>query len=228
MKILSIGDIHGSTQWKDIINLKLDQDLTIFVGDYVDHWTYSNDQICNNLIDLIEFKKHNLDKVILLLGNHDLQYLFSFESFGCSGYRPEMYFGLHKIFNDNKDLFQVAYQYKNYLWTHAGISDGWRKIFHSEITADNLNEEFNTSGIYSCIYDVGKRRGGPNIIGGIFWADFRETYCQYIEGLHQIVGHTKIDKIEKYGDENGSIRFIDVLENKDLDIKDKYHLLNIE
>jgi len=235
MRILSLGDIHGSTEWKDIINLNLGQDLTIFIGDYVDHWTYSNNQIHNNLVEIIQFKKDNPEKVILLWGNHDLQYLYNYKTHGCSGFRPEAFYDLHDLFNKNKELFQAAYQYKKYLWTHAGISTAWKAIFEnsvyipknrSKITANNLNKEFFIGGIYSCLYDVGKKRGGWNAVGSIFWADRSETYTHYIEGIHQIVGHTKIDKIEKFGDEKGSIRYIDVFENKDLNIKDKYYLLN--
>jgi len=227
MKILSIGDIHGSLEWKNILDLNLDQDLTIFIGDYVDDWSYSNDQIYNNLIDLIQYKKDNLDKVILLLGNHDLQYYFDYNNYGCSGFRPEAYFDLHELFNKNKELFQVAYQYDNYLWTHAGISTGWAEIFKKEIIAHNLNEEFYTCSVNSYLYDVGKSRGGWSKYGGIFWADKCETSTNYIKGLHQIVGHSKVNIIEKLGDENGSIRYIDVLKNKDLNIIDKYYLLSI-
>jgi len=227
MKIITIPDIHGCTDWKKIIELEKDQDLTIFLGDYVDHWTYSNDQIYDNLKDIMGFKYDNPNKVVLLYGNHDLQYLFAYNSHGCSGYRPEMYFDLHELFNKNINLFQAAYQYKNYIWTHAGISNGWMKTFNKEISADSFIEEFNTGGIHSKIYDVGKRRGGWNKFGGIFWADMSETCTSYIKGFHQIVGHTKVKRIEKFGDENGSIVFTDTMENKDLNIRDKYRALEI-
>ena len=48
-KILVLGDIHGRTIWKDIIDLE-QPDLTIFLGDYVsthDHVITEQNQIDN-------------------------------------------------------------------------------------------------------------------------------------------------------------------------------------
>ena len=70
MKTISIGDIHGRDIWKNVNPSKYDK--IIFVGDYVDSFTISNTTILNNLLDIIEFKKSFKNKVILLLGNHDI------------------------------------------------------------------------------------------------------------------------------------------------------------
>lgn len=70
MKIRVIGDLHGRDWWKRKVETG-DSDLNIFLGDYVDSYTVSDEQIINNLLDIIEFKKSYEDKVILLLGNHE-------------------------------------------------------------------------------------------------------------------------------------------------------------
>ena len=90
MEVLSIGDTHGNNVLERVKELVPKYDKIIFVGDYVDSFTLDNITINKNLIDLIEFKKENLDKVILLLGNHDLHYLYDEMIHRCTGYRPEV------------------------------------------------------------------------------------------------------------------------------------------
>lgn len=218
MKIISIGDIHGRDYWKEIDPTKYDK--IIFVGDYVDQFPPMKDQeIMTNLLEIITLKKTYPDKVELLLGNHDLQYMF-LGQFGCSGFRPSQAQALQILFNTNKDIFKVAYQLGEYLWTHAGVSNGWynknRKIIMSyakEFDCKNEADTFNVmlwtkdNGI---LHQVSRSRGGSYEFGGITWADRTETHNDYVQGLHQIVGHTPTMQITKFGDEKGSIRYIDV------------------
>ena len=70
MKTLVLSDIHGKTIWKDIIE-KENPDKVIFLGDYVStHDDISSIQQIDNLEDILTYKEDNLDKVILLRGNH--------------------------------------------------------------------------------------------------------------------------------------------------------------
>ena len=70
MKILVLGDIHGRTIWKDIIE-KENPDKIIFLGDYVStHDNISADQQLSNLNNILNYKEESSDKVILLRGNH--------------------------------------------------------------------------------------------------------------------------------------------------------------
>ena len=73
MKIIVIGDIHGRDIWKEIV--KQEYDKVIFLGDYLDSYDLPVDKQRQNLIDILEFKANNRDKVELLIGNHDFQYL---------------------------------------------------------------------------------------------------------------------------------------------------------
>ena len=72
-KINVIPDIHCKNIWKKFIQET--SDLIVFLGDYVDSFTHSNTEMINNLNDIIQFKLDNTDKVITLLGNHDIAYL---------------------------------------------------------------------------------------------------------------------------------------------------------
>src|ERR1700679_874225 len=126
MKHLIIGDLHGKDCWKDI---QVDNyDKVIFLGDYVDHWTLSDRLIYQNLQNVIELKRQNFEKVELLLGNHDVQYLH-YPHYLCSGFRPNMQRSLSLLFGENRDLFKVAYQQGNHIISHAGITNKWYKDF---------------------------------------------------------------------------------------------------
>jgi len=216
MKTISIGDIHGREDWKEVDPEKYDK--IIFVGDYVDSFTVPDDKMLNNLLDIIQFKKDYMDKVILLFGNHDLHYLFKYDQHGCSGYRPQMYEVLHKIFTENKDLFQMSYQYNDTIWTHAGIHDGWWK-FHFKAykeeegnISDRLNLAFDK--YYLPLFNVSHIRGGMNKEGGPFWCDRSELTNAPLKYYSQIVGHSRVKEITKIYKHNKEIVFIDVIENE--------------
>lgn len=221
MKILTLGDTHGRPYWKDIID-KNEFDIVVFLGDYVDSYEIDDANTIKNLLDIIEYKKSNMDSCVLLLGNHDIQYLFSHSTHGCSGYRPQMYVQLHQIFNDNKDLFQVAFQIDNYLWTHAGVSNAWYKKFFEVMPtdlensfADRINQVFNSSNEW-IISQVGQSRGGlRGDYGGPLWADASETQYSPLPGCHQIVGHTPQRKINTFEgvEKTWSYTYCDVLQH---------------
>jgi predicted MPP superfamily phosphohydrolase len=166
----SIGDIHGrndwmyfthgSTQdfemwktavengapaddelWREDFDNFTKYDKIIFVGDYVDSFDVSNVEMKKNLEDIIFFKKMLPHKVVLLLGNHDIQYIVPDQ--WCSGFRPEMKHDFYDIFYQNLSLFQMAYQAGNTLWTHAGVTEGWLKELYKEISLMRLFLEIN-------------------------------------------------------------------------------------
>ena len=217
MKILTIGDIHGRDDWKDKVNDSYDK--IIFLGDYVDSFDKSNVEILHNLKEIIKFKSDNEESVELLLGNHDLQYMYSYDKFGCSGYRPEASFDLKELFNENKDLFKVAHQIGDYLWTHAGVSYWWYQnellpilvelgLDKEEYTlADQLNLTFEQKK--DVIAMVGRSRGGWNQFGGILWADKSETEFSPLPGYKQIVGHTVIKNIKHNSGKDWSYTYVD-------------------
>ena len=227
IKTITVGDVHGSKIWQKCADLKIlmkfpnletEYDKYIFIGDYTDSFTHSDKQIIDNLRKIITLKRNYPDKVILLWGNHDLQYLFSYQGgHGCSGYRTQMYTQLHDIFQSNKELFQTAFQIKNYLWTHAGVHKGWYKNRFSKIIhnsnntlAEQLNELLYRNA--ECLFDVGYARGGYQTIGGPFWLD-KIHLNKPLEGYHQITGHSKVkyirtDKFEK----DTSVTFTDCLD----------------
>jgi len=195
----AIGDFHGRNCWKKFLNENPQINRWVFMGDYTDSFTVSDVDIRVNLLEIIKLKKANPDKVELLIGNHDFNYMFREDGFFCSGFRPNMKESLWAIFNENKKLFNVAYQEKDYLFTHAGIHSLWylnnkeaMDMFDGNY-ADKLNQAFN-SRYYPIFYDVSRPRGGTSPAGSPLWADKSETVIDRFP-VHQIVGHSRVNDI---------------------------------
>jgi hypothetical protein len=220
MKHIVIGDLHGRNIWQTIDFSQYDK--VIFLGDYVDSLTLSDEAILKNFQQVVELKKRKPEKVELLLGNHDVQYLH-YPQGRCSGFRKSMQKDLTHLFNKDKDLFSVAYQYKNYLFTHAGVSTIWfRDLMRLPIaaslkeTTEDLADLFNklaATPAGNMLYSVGYHRGGQGH-GGILWADRQETIRDMIDGYHQVVGHTSMEEVTRNAYPGTSITYIDVLQHQ--------------
>jgi len=214
MKIITIGDLHGRSCWKKAVNKEYDK--VVFIGDYVDEWSISNEVMKQNLLEVIEYKKQNPEKVILLLGNHDIHYIH-FPEHRCTGFRPEMQIDFAQIFGENHSLFDVAFQIDNHLWTHAGIhEDFYRFKIEPNIEKEDKNLADTLNRMYAMnrpeLFEVGHLRGGTSAVGGIFWADKQLTSDKPLREYYQIVGHTMVDEIKTFKkDESTSITFCDCL-----------------
>lgn len=130
MKILVLGDIHGRLIWKDIIK-KENPDRVIFLGDYVStHEGISASQQISNLKDILQYKEDNPDKVILLRGNHDTQFLGYYWA-ECSGFDPKVYHYMYQSEFRERFLSLTQWIYRipdtNIVCSHAGISDAFLK-----------------------------------------------------------------------------------------------------
>jgi len=257
MKILSVGDIHGRDAWKfhthgspyeyNLWRTACDHgapaisdfwkempymnyDLIIFVGDYVDSFTIKNPEMKLNLEDIIDFKKKMGDRVILLLGNHDIQYIVSNQI--CSGYRPEMRHDFYKIFVDELDQFTMAHQIGNYLWTHAGVTEGWLKELRKDLcnpsyrffdivkernpatVADEINLAWELR--LNTLYNVDSVSGGYNMWAGPLWVRPRVLNLNPLPFITQIVGHTPQATVWSHEvNEHVTHHFIDCIEHGD-------------
>ncbi|TSJ40960.1 metallophosphoesterase [Mucilaginibacter corticis] len=218
MKHIVIGDLHGRDSWKQINFSKYDG--AVFLGDYVDSFKRSDQMIPNNLRAIIALKKLYPQKIILLLGNHDVQYLH-YPKYHCPGFRLSMQPALSALFQDNRHLFQIAYQRRNFLFTHAGITNRWfynfrRSFAYSllyrtgDTIADTLNR-FETQTENSTIYSYSRYRTGHDSDGGPLWADYLETFHDSLNGYHQFVGHNPQDQPKQLCRKGKSITYLDVL-----------------
>lgn len=234
-KLLVISDIHGK---HELIQSAIDEFIhhdynkLVFLGDYADSFDRSNEDILRCFRLIIDAKEEMGDDVILLLGNHDVQYLYEDNSeITCKGYRPNIYASLHHYLKSYKTHFQYAYSIGNYLFTHAGVTsawylkhyntlDKWCNILNLDTGDDNflghlLNAIGNSHDAH-ILHDVGEIRGGRGV-GGPLWADKSEMLKGPMPGVDHVVGHTPVKFITKhtlFGGRhvtNTSVTFTDVL-----------------
>jgi len=220
MKFGSIGDTHGRPYWKKFVENNPQIDKWVLIGDFPDSNKYKPIEVVYNLKEIIHFKKTNPDKVILLLGNHCIQYYF-FPNYRCSGFQNSIAYELQQLYLENKHLFQVAYQHKNYIWTHAGISNRWYDKHKDEI--ESVRKRIGATNIAECLnyingtkeahilHEISHHRGGIMNAGGITWADFKETFNDALVGYKQVCGHTSVKHIQMIGDDKTNITYIDCL-----------------
>jgi len=148
MKTVVIGDIHGRSLWKLIINQEQDADRIIFIGDYFDSFDIKGEEQLNNFLDIIEYKKTSGKEVIMLIGNHDHHYFPEVGDTGTSGYQRIFKHQIEPTIDANREHLQMAYQFDEFLFSHAGFSskfmdsvfgeDGWKL----ETMVNDLNELF--------------------------------------------------------------------------------------
>lgn len=149
MKIIIIPDIHGRTFWKKAVyKYKNNKDIhIIFLGDYLDGYEnidhISPEDAIVNFEEIIEVARSS-NNITLLIGNHDLHYWPDFiNQYGCRRYNQYKY-NISKMFLDNIDLFNIAYEIyineKQYLFTHAGLVKNWFDYISSK---KNIGTEQN-------------------------------------------------------------------------------------
>lgn len=132
MKNIYIGDIHGLSTWKQIVETHRDADNIVFVGDYFDSFYISGIEQLFNAEEIVRFKKQQeLDpskKVYLLIGNHDIHYWPGMKWRGnTSGFQPKMLHQFEYFFRENETMFQMAVCLGRNLCTHAGVSSTFLK-----------------------------------------------------------------------------------------------------
>ncbi|MBI2966943.1 MAG: metallophosphoesterase [Bacteroidetes bacterium] len=207
IKTITIPDVHGETTWRHVIPLANRFDKIVFLGDYADSFYHRDDEILQNLLKIIDFRKKHSGKVVLLLGNHDLHYIEPGNlNIRSTGFRRSMAGDLEKLFSENKEMFRVAFQIRSYLWTHAGlsatyvaerlmplmVSNSSYRTFYENRSLDLMLNAIYDSPDRDVLNDIGRKRGGIHNRGGIFWADATETLSDPYPGWHQVVGHTKM------------------------------------
>ena len=194
MKTIVVPDIHGRTFWKELKTKYKDfEGKIVFLGDYVDHYSYEdiswNDTI-KNFIELIDFARNN-SNVILLIGNHDYHYIWDFGT--STRFSRKHYKELHKLYTDNIDLFKLSYydEQNDILYSHAGVLQGWLDVLNIDIKDIN---DLMIERPYD-IWKVSEYRGGMDKFGSIIWADLREhmKYERINDHTIQIFGHTQLN-----------------------------------
>lgn len=216
--MIIIPDVHGRDFWKSAVEGRDDEEI-IFLGDYVDPYSYIENVHpmagLKCLLEIIEFKKHHMQNVILLLGNHDLSYISDYLVKCRHDYDNAE--TIRAIFTEDLSLFRIAHEKivggRHYIFTHAGILPAWLEEndrILGTLTPGNAVEELNrgfaAGEIYAALGDVSEYRGGHLEAGSCVWADvdehldssFQTDICQnkntstspWTE-VYQVFGHTQ-------------------------------------
>lgn len=216
MKTVIVGDIHGRTIWKDILE-KESPDRMVFLGDYVStHEDIDSQQQIDNLMEILEAKEANSQKIVLLRGNHDMQHLGYWWA-ECSGFdrKVQKFMCDGQIWGRFLDATQWVYMMQvgqeRVVCSHAGISKLWMDTFNIKEVADiNLETPSPAFGFRpASLLDF----DGNSISQPCVWIrPSALTECA-VPDYTQIVAHTPIKKLYQHkikGTDN-SIWFCDTL-----------------
>ena len=199
-EIIAIGDIHGRKLWRRIVEKNPEAHI-VFMGDYCDPYEYiGGGRLLNNLNGIINLKHKEPDRITLLLGNHDMHYITNDFSRGTR-YDNCIADELKYTLQINRNDFCYAWQYRNLLFTHSGVSKHWLETIFKKDIYPNAAYVFNNTDITdndrNALFACGKYRGGDDAYGGIFWADIRE-FDSLPEGFIQIAGHNRVTEIRHF------------------------------
>lgn len=209
MKRLIVGDIHGWWHSFKKIYDKEQPDEVIILGDYFDSFVVQpiDQQICyDNIIKLRNKHVKQGGKFIMLLGNHDLHYLKD---------SNEMYTGYNDStspmasYRIERDLYNgvltIVYidELNKTIYSHGGITNSWLKKWCNGNLDMSLINSLPINSFYFT-YQEGGDSYGSSIYNGPLWVRpdglCKDAYKDK-DGTTwmQIVGHTRSNKPEWYG-----------------------------
>ena len=213
--MIIIPDIHGLNFWKEAVDGR-EEDIIVFLGDYLDPYPHDFpdktadeiwEQTWNNFNDIIEFKKKHPSNVVLLLGNHDLHYIYP-KMDDSSRYDYERAAQIKEKFDENQDISLLAYERtitgKRFIFSHAGMRKLWTADwFGSSVTDKNVVDYMNNGYLTNdpslprALDQYSTYRGGWESYGSMVWADVREWWSEKPHsssfGDVQVFGHTQLD-----------------------------------
>lgn len=190
MRTLVLGDIHGRKNWRDIVDAEK-YDKVVFLGDYVSsHEDVSEEDQISNLKDILEFKKNNFSKVILLRGNHDMQALGYYWAECYPVFRDNW---LQQNMSEFLNCTQWLYTQDSIIFSHAGISQEWydtvkrRALIHS---IEEIND-LPPSELFGFTPNRFSDTNGISTSQPLTWIRPSTLSTCAVEGTH-IVGHTPV------------------------------------
>lgn len=196
MKIIVLGDIHGRSCWKEILQQNA-FDQVVFMGDYFDSKEgIAPEQQAENFREILTYRRENPGKVILLIGNHDFHY-FRFVSHRYSGFQPQHQLTfqnlLHQALDEN--ALQMAFRHEHFLFTHAGVTKTWLNAQHYD--AKLPLEEFlqhiflERPEAFHFTPGINHSPVGNDVTQTPIWVRPKSLFLDAYEGFTHVVGHTQ-------------------------------------
>lgn len=139
MKILIVPDVHGSHEW-EVVKEKINEvDKIVFLGDLFDSWENRWPDQGENFKNICDFKRNNMDKVVILLGNHDFSYISGTRNGQkVSGHQHGKVLEIRALLTANLDIIDLAFEADGWVFSHAGFSKTWveymKKVMQTHYT----------------------------------------------------------------------------------------------
>ena len=209
MKLIALGDTHGTPYWKDILSIE-NPDKVVFIGDYFDG--YDDRDEVGNFLEIVEYKEKTNAEVVLLLGNHDHHYLPEVGNSGVSRYQYKKAKMLEGLMEKYKHYFTMAHREEDILFTHAGVT----KTFMNQTFGDG---NWNTNNLVELINQAFRKDpnifafngfdfSGDDITQTPIWVRPYSLLIDAVPDFTQVVGHTIVENIVK----EDNIYFIDTMQ----------------
>lgn len=206
LKIIVFGDIHGRPCWKEVVH-KYSADLYIFLGDYfTSRDGYDVQAQIDNWNEILDFKKQNPNKVILLRGNHCMEAL----KYSWARCYPVFYSDHFRIQENKKEYLdntQWCYVINNIIFSHAGISQTWYNEVqkqHPEVKCfDDINK-LEPSELFAFTPEYRWDDYGDSKTQPLTWIRPTTLIEDAIPNTINVVGHTRngVNRIINYSTVN--------------------------
>lgn len=224
MTTLIIPDVHQDIQSVKKILAVEDVncvDEIVFLGDWFDSFyepprVASFKDTCLFVRDLV-WENNKNKKMVFLVGNHDLAYIYNNKKSGysnvvpsvtywCSGVTKSKISTFRQIFYDKglKDdwfveNFKIAHRSQGWIFSHAGMVNRQIPYGHTvDQVIDNVlpdvwlnfrNIAYRQNALISA---VGVSRGGQDNTGGLLWLDYHSEFFASPDIGRQVFGHTYV------------------------------------
>jgi predicted phosphodiesterase len=217
MKIVALGDTHGRSIWKEITAKEENADKIILIGDYFDTHGggYSGNRQIENFKDILEYKKANMDKVVLLFGNHDFHYIRNIGE-NYSGFQASYAHDIGDVIHAamDADLVQMCFVHDKYVFTHAGVTKTW--CMENEIDTSNLAQSINDlfkfkPNRFKFTPGVNWDNYGDDITQTPIWVRPASLGSDKLDGVVYVVGHTTVKALDVSKADTFNLIMIDTL-----------------
>jgi len=198
--IAVIGDIHGTDKfikgYEHILKYNNQVEKIVVMGDHFDPYDgISFDTMVGRYNDFTDCMKND-DRIISLLGNHDLAtYIIEWD---CTNrtYRDLRKVGkIGDLIAGNLDKSRLVFEYGNFLFSHAGLSDVWFKntAEYKGYTFEKLKKVGWTAVELSSLVGFSSHDYsgyGDSPFQGPTWIRPHALSFNPYGEYHQVVGHT--------------------------------------
>jgi hypothetical protein len=202
-KICAIGDIHGRVIWRSIVDKELiNVDKFIFIGDYFDSREgISAEEQIKNFKEILELKRNNPEKVVLLIGNHCFHYMNGVNE-TYSGFQYHNLNEINEVLEDalSDKSMQMCYIHDKYVFTHAGVTNTWC-LTHNvnrlpNKMQDSINDLFDNNKM-PFHFQMGQNysQSGDDITQSPIWVRIPSLFHDGVDGFRFVVGHSTVKEL---------------------------------